>query len=134
MTNRLSTVTGLKVCLKKSSRKSRMIEKVLEAVGAARTILVAAHESPDGDALASTLALSLVLEEQGKQVSAFNRDGVPGDFRFLPGQEKMLDRIDEDRHFDLGFVLDAGRLDRAGGWIRERCRFLVNIDHHPDSQ
>ena len=111
-----------------------MIKAILEAVAPARTVLVAAHESPDGDALASTLALTLVLEEQGKQVTAFNRDKVPGDFGFLPGQEKIVDRIGEDQVFDLGFVLDAGRLARAGSWIRERCRFLVNVDHHPDSE
>lgn len=111
-----------------------MIEKILEAVDSARTVLVAAHESPDGDALASTLALTLVLGEQGKQVIAFNRDGVPNDFSFLPGQEKVVDRVGENQTFDLGFVLDAGRLARAGSWIRERCRFLVNVDHHPDSE
>ena len=111
-----------------------MIEKVLELVSTQQSFLIAAHESPDGDALASTLSLALALEEQGKNVVAYNLDGVPGDFSFLPGCEKIVTEIDEDMHFDVAIVLDAGELKRAGSWIRERCDTLVNIDHHPHSE
>ena len=96
--------------------------------------LIASHESPDGDAIASTLALANALREQGKEVVAFNRDGVPGDYRFLPGWEQVVTAVDPAARFDVGFVLDAGELKRAGVWIRGACRILVNIDHHPHSE
>jgi phosphoesterase RecJ-like protein len=96
--------------------------------------LIASHESPDGDAIASTLALANALREQGKEVVAFNRDGVPGDYRFLPGWEQVVTAVDPAARFDVGFVLDAGELKRAGAWIRGACRILVNIDHHPHSE
>lgn len=96
--------------------------------------LIASHESPDGDAIASTLALANALREQGKEVVAFNRDGVPGDYRFLPGWEQLVTSVESGARFDVGFVLDAGELKRAGAWIRGACRILVNIDHHPHSE
>lgn len=111
-----------------------MIEQILEAVACGQTFLIASHESPDGDALASTLALAGALGALGKQVTAFNRDKVPADFHFLPGYEQMVTQVPEEQRFDVGFVLDAGELSRAGAWIRERCRILVNIDHHPQSE
>jgi len=111
-----------------------MIDRICAAIGSGQTFLVASHESPDGDALASTLALANLLGELGKQVTAFNSDGVPGDFHFLPGYEKIVSELTPGPLFDVGFVLDAGELSRAGSWIRERCRLLVNIDHHPESE
>ncbi len=48
--------------------------------------------------------------------------------------KRVVNEIDESQVFDVGFVLDAGELKRAGGWIRERCQKLVNIDHHPYSR
>jgi phosphoesterase RecJ-like protein len=111
-----------------------MIDKILEVVASAQTFLVASHESPDGDALASTLALTNVLETIGKQVTAFNMDRVPGDYHFLPGHDRIVSQVSDGQFFDVGFVLDAGELSRAGNWIRERCRILVNVDHHPESE
>ncbi|NJC87632.1 MAG: bifunctional oligoribonuclease/PAP phosphatase NrnA [Desulfuromonas sp.] len=111
-----------------------MIESVLSAIREGRRFLVASHENPDGDAIASTLALANALHEMGKDVVAYNRDGVPDDYRFLPGWETVVTTIPDDARFDVGFVLDAGELRRAGSWIKGTCRTLVNIDHHPHSE
>jgi phosphoesterase RecJ-like protein len=110
-----------------------MIE-ILRLIEQSRTILIASHESPDGDAIGSTLALANALREMGKEVVAYNRDRAPVEYAFLPGYDTLVDSVDEARTFDAGFVLDAGELRRAGSWIRERCRRLVNIDHHPFSE
>lgn len=110
------------------------IERIARIIEAGRTFLVASHESPDGDAIGSTLALTLALSDMGKEVVAYNRDGIPVEFQFLPGCQAVQTRVEPDRQFDAGFVLDAGELSRAGVWIRERCRCLVNIDHHPHSE
>ncbi|MDT8441309.1 MAG: DHH family phosphoesterase [Desulfuromonadales bacterium] len=110
------------------------IERIVRAIESGSTFLVASHESPDGDAIGSTLALTLALRAMGKNAVAFNRDGVPVEFRFLPACESLQTRIEPERRFDVGFVLDAGELGRAGDWIRESCRCLINIDHHPHSE
>jgi len=109
-------------------------EQIVASIRDGQTFLVASHQSPDGDALGSTLALSLALREMGKEVMAYNQDGIPTDYLFLPGCETLVNSVDPDRRFDVGFVLDAGELKRAGSWIRSCCDCLINIDHHPYSE
>lgn len=113
---------------------SLMIDKVLRLVEGSRTFLIASHASPDGDAIGSTLALANALREMGKDVVAYNQDRAPLEYAFLPGYATVVNELDPALSFDAGFVLDAGELRRAGSWIRERCRSLVNIDHHPYSE
>lgn len=111
-----------------------MIGAILKEIEQGRRFLVASHEGPDGDAIASTLALTLALRESGKLVVAYNRDGVPDALTFLPGAETVVSTLAADERFDVGFILDAGELRRAGTDLAERCRLLVNIDHHPFSE
>jgi phosphoesterase RecJ-like protein len=111
-----------------------MIKAILKTIEKGGRFLVAAHENPDGDAVASTLALTNALRELGKDVTAFNRDGVPDPFVFLPGAETVVTDLDGCAPFDAGFILDSGELRRAGSHLRECCRILINIDHHPFSE
>jgi phosphoesterase RecJ-like protein len=110
------------------------IKAIIEVIEANQRFVVASHESPDGDALASTLALTLALRDMGKDVVAYNKDGAVSPFGFLPGAETIVDSLADDAAFDVGFVLDAGELRRAGDDLRERCKILINIDHHPFSE
>lgn len=67
-----------------------MFKAILKRIEAARRFLVCSHGSPDGDAIASTLALALALREMGKDVVAFNMDGVPASLAFLPGADTIV--------------------------------------------
>jgi len=111
-----------------------MIQKIAELIRSGRSFLVASHESPDGDAIGSTLALSIALRNLGKEVLAYNQDPVPKNFRFLPGSETIVNSLPENGRYDVGFILDAGELRRAGNGLRDHCELLVNIDHHPYSE
>jgi phosphoesterase RecJ-like protein len=51
---------------------------------------IATHINPEGDALGSSLALSMALSTIGKNTLLFDQDGVPELYRFLPGQEKFM--------------------------------------------
>lgn len=110
-----------------------MIATILDQIASGNRFLVASHESPDGDALASTLALTLALRAAGKEVVAYNRDGMPEIFAFLPGAATVVSQLADDARFDVGFILDAGELRRAGSHLPDLCQALVNIDHHPHS-
>ena len=110
------------------------IKAILDVIRENQRFLVASHESPDGDALASTLALTLALRNLGKEVVAYNPSGMVTPFGFLPGADTVVDTLTGEAPFDAGFVLDAGELRRAGTDLRERCAILVNIDHHPYSE
>jgi bifunctional oligoribonuclease and PAP phosphatase NrnA len=111
-----------------------MIQAILKKIEEGERFLVASHESPDGDALASTLALTLALRAAGKDVVAYNCDGVPESLDFLPGSDTVVSSLEGYPQFDTGFVLDSGELRRAGRELPELCRSLVNIDHHPYSE
>lgn len=107
-------------------------ERLVEALGRARKILVIGHVRPDGDAVASTLALSGALREAGKQAVACLVDGVPERFAFLPGAERMVRDPETEAPYDLVVGLDIASYPRMGFPIRERplAPLVANIDHH----
>ncbi|MDY0190414.1 MAG: bifunctional oligoribonuclease/PAP phosphatase NrnA [Desulfuromonas sp.] len=111
-----------------------MLNKTIEAIKSGHSFLVLAHEGPDGDALASTLALVNALREMGKQATAFNADPVPAKLAFLPGADQVVSSLPADQRFDVIFVLDVGELRRARLDVRPLCKTLINIDHHPFSE
>ncbi len=112
---------------------SRVMTEIVRQIKAGQRFLVCAHASPDGDAIGATLGLMLGLEKLGKQVVAYNADGVPDTFRFLPGADRVLTDLEDQPDFDAVFVLDAGDLSRTGDPVAERAPVLINIDHHPGS-
>jgi len=111
-----------------------MIQQIAQLIENNRSFLVVAHENPDGDAVGSTLGLANALREMGKEVVAFNIDGIPELMRFLPGSDQLVTRLVESDRFDVAFVLDAGALQRTRIPVEKICRTLVNIDHHPHSE
>lgn len=111
-----------------------MVQAILATIEAGQRFLVASHEGPDGDAIASTLSLTNALREQGKEVVAYNRDAIPEGFEFLPGADTLVNDLSGATAFDAIFVLDAGELRRAGSHLRDLSPVLVNIDHHPHSE
>lgn len=111
-----------------------MIDAILSTIDRGQRFLVAAHGNPDGDALASTMALANALLEMGKEVVAYNQDGMSAELAFLPGASTVVDSLGANQSFDAGFILDSGELRRAGSHLKDYCKSLVNIDHHPYSE
>ena len=64
------------------------LDNILEEIKKAQTIVVLSHESPDGDAVASSLSVMHVLETLGKNVDVVIPE-YPKDFNFLPGADKI---------------------------------------------
>jgi len=110
-----------------------ILNDIVEKIRSSQRFLVVSHQSPDGDAIGSTLGLALALKKMGKDVVAFNVDGVPANLAFLPGSDTLRSSLDADESFDIGFLLDAGELKRAGIPMHQHCDLLINIDHHPHS-
>lgn len=97
-----------------------------------RTVLVASHLRPDGDAYGSTLAVALWLRSQGKEVTAWNEDGMTAKFRYLPGHELVAAPSAEARDFDALVALDTSVFNRLGTVLASvgRVGLTINIDHH----
>ncbi|NVN97840.1 MAG: bifunctional oligoribonuclease/PAP phosphatase NrnA [Geobacteraceae bacterium] len=112
-----------------------MLKKINELISAGSSFLITTHESPDGDAVGSSLALANYLREIGKDVVVHFCDPVPELYRFLPMADQVCATI-PDRYFDLCFVLDVGEFRRAGKQIADckRIGSFINLDHHKTSE
>jgi len=96
----------------------------------ANTIVIVAHERPDGDAVGSLNAVAICLENAGKRVTAVLADGVPGRFLFLPGAERVQQTIPTE--CDLLIAVDCSAVERTGYDLESLPRRVdLNIDHHP---
>jgi bifunctional oligoribonuclease and PAP phosphatase NrnA len=91
---------------------------------------IATHINPEGDALGSSIALSMALETLGKKTLVYDRDPVPDYYRFLPGHERLIHSSSgiETSAFNL-LLLDCNTPDRAGLEAVE-FRSSAVIDHH----
>ncbi len=107
-------------------------KEIAAALEPARTVLVASHLRPDGDALGSTIAFALWLKSLGKEVTAWNEDGMLDKFRYLPAADLVSAPEGTGRKFDAFVALDTSVKNRLGtvlAAIEEPATF-INIDHH----
>lgn len=103
-----------------------------QAIVDAKTIVMACHVNPDGDALGSMLGLAIALKSLGKELTVISADGVPEIYRYLPSLDLVQTTSDKD-DFDLAIVLDSGDLNRVGANIVpivRRASKMIDIDHH----
>jgi phosphoesterase RecJ-like protein len=113
-------------------RPDENLPRVVEALRAARRILITMHRGPDGDALGSALALACVLRDMGREVTVYNPDDLPYNFRFLRGASEVAKSVPSGAAFDVTIATDAGSFDRLGPEVPKpplRGLFL-NLDHH----
>src|SRR5579872_7186606 len=109
----------------------KIIDRILEGIRDCRTICVVGHVRPDGDCIGSQLGLTLALRNEGKKVSCWNEDAVPGKLAFLD-PDHFVQRPRRGMKFDCVIATDAAsfeRLGKVGACIGNR-KLLINIDHH----
>lgn len=107
-------------------------KQVIDEINKGKTFLVSSHVNPEGDAVGSLLSLALGLKELKKDVTAYLYDPVPKTFKFLPFADKVANKIDENKIYDVVFAVDCGQKDRLGedfSRIKNKGK-LINIDHH----
>lgn len=105
--------------------------KIVAEIDRSATFLITSHESPDPDAVGSSLALANYLVARGKDVTVYLCDPVPENCAFLPMADQVLAELPQ-RDFDVCFVLDVGEFRRAGKAITscDRIGRFINVDHH----
>jgi len=105
-------------------------EEVARALGDSHSFLVTSHSNPDGDAIASVLAMGHLLGLLGKQAVMYNPDEVPANYAHLPGADKIVKQAGEGP-YDTTIVLDCSELARVGPLPpAERLGKIIGIDHH----
>jgi phosphoesterase RecJ-like protein len=103
-------------------------QEINQRIQAAQRVLVVSHIRPDGDAVGSLLGFGLALQQAGKQVQMVLADGVPVNFRHLPGSQQVVHK--PEGIFDLVVVVDCSDLKRAGSALNGFVHPDLNIDHH----
>jgi phosphoesterase RecJ-like protein len=112
------------------------LELVVAELRDGERFLLTCHESPDGDALGSLLAMHHVLRQLGKDSVMFlgaKEFPLPVEYRFLPLEEVFheppADVVDRTLVF-----LDCGNIERMPvGFLHRDGARVINIDHHHDN-
>jgi phosphoesterase RecJ-like protein len=105
-------------------------------------ICIIGHKNPDGDALGSTLGLSLFLKELNITSQVIMPNQFPDFLKWLPASDKILcydseqDKCEEElTKADIIFTLDfndLGRTGNLGDYLKTLETDFVMIDHHQE--
>jgi len=106
----------------------QIAEGIRNKLDRAQRILVLSHIRPDGDAIGSLLGLGLALQEIGKDVTMVSVDGVPVNFKHLPGSDRVVKHPKGE--YDLVAMVDCSDLQRVGDILNGYKIPDLNIDHH----
>ena len=110
------------------------LARATQVVADAKSVALACHVNPDGDALGSMLGLFHVLRAAGVDVVAsFPTPFVTANhYRELPGLDLLTEPADFPSEPDVMVTFDCGSLGRLGDLepAAKAARELVVIDHH----
>ncbi len=107
------------------------LDDILVEIKKANSIVILAHEAPDGDAIGSALAMCLATRNMGKNAVVLMKD-FPENFSYLPGKE-YIKTESEISKYDLAIVLDCPNDKRINSdFIKyfEQAKVKVQFDHH----
>ncbi len=110
-------------------KEKEVLSKLKELVDISSSILILAHESPDGDAIGSSLAMYTALKSINKNVDII-LDEYSKVFNFLFNIDKV--NIVNNEKYDLVIVLDCASLPRTYDPYNfiETATNTFSIDHH----
>ena len=106
------------------------IDNIKEEIQKAEDIVILTHESPDGDAVGSALAMYLTLKKLGKTVDVIIPE-YASIFDFLPGADEIK-KEGKQESYDLAISVDVTGINRLNGFAKyfEDAKVKIQIDHH----
>lgn len=105
-------------------------DKLISFLKSEEKYFIVTHINPDGDAIGSSLALSMALEMLGKETFLYVRDPIPEFYHYLPSYEMFTNSISSlVTHHSSLILIDCNTPKRAE---IEGLSFKssVVIDHH----
>ena len=116
------------------------LAQLSQLISVSQNIIITCHQSPDGDAIGSSLAWASYLGSLGKEVTVIVPDLYPDFLLWLPNTEKII-RYDKHREkcdmllkiADIVFCLDyntPSRVDEMQQALLSTKAKRVLIDHH----
>jgi len=108
------------------------MDTVVARLNESRTVFMATHVNPDGDAVGSLIAMGIGLQQHGKRVYLYNESPIPAVYRFLPGVQEVKRTLPPLQEWDAVVVLDCGDIGRIGEAANhvDDLPLVINIDHH----
>lgn len=119
------------------------INIIKQKLATQQKIVIVHHRNPDGDAMGSSLALSMLLQKLGHQVQVISPNDFPDYIAWLP-QAQQICVFDTDKtkatqliaDATLIFTLDFNALHRVGeeleNILASKQTFFAMIDHHQE--
>ena len=111
---------------------NKTIGDIKERLHTSKSIVIASHVRPDGDAIGSLLGLGLALKNAGKSVQMVLVDGVPSAYRHLEGSELIV-KEPIGAH-DTFITVDCADFKRTGKVFENFGQPDINIDHHKTNE
>ncbi len=112
-----------------------MFTAILPLINGANHIVILQGENPDGDSLASSLALEELLSEQGKTVTMYCAIDMPKYLRYINGWDRVVNEFPYNA--DLAIIVDTAAealLEKAMATRGVRSFLeshpVVVLDHH----
>ena len=104
--------------------------KVIQTINRAKSIAVYCHTNPDGDTLASALALYTALKMQGKNVDIYCDMPVPPKYLCLHNSSEIS--FPSKGVHELAISVDCAGIDRLGQCMKSfmSSKSQIAIDHH----
>lgn len=109
-------------------------KKIQSIIDSAERIVVIQADNPDGDSLASALALEEVLGDMGKEVALYCGVDMPTHLTYLPGWDRVSREL--PKQFDASIIVDNGsdtlleKLQITGQKAWVKAKPIIVIDHH----
>ena len=112
--------------------RNPIVDQICEAMKKGGTFFLSGHLKPDGDTVASELAMESLLKRMGKTVDMVNYETVPESLRFMPGSERIQTAKKIDKNYDVAIIFECNDSKRMGDIIdlKKQAKTVINIDHH----
>jgi len=121
--------------------KTNQIQEIKRLLESPKKIIIVPHQSPDGDAMGSSLAFYNYLKKLNHDVVVIAPNNYPKFLKWLPGNNYVQifenDTIVASQKIndaDIIFLLDFNALHRTGSLMEQALRksdaITVMIDHH----
>jgi len=116
------------------------VSNLQQLLSTPKNIVVVGHKNPDGDAIGSTLGLSIYLKKKGHKVQVIMPNDFPKFLKWMPESDSIMlyDREIKNSDIllneaDIIFTLDFNSLTRVGmmeNSLRVSKAIFIMIDHH----
>ena len=95
-------------------------QQICELADKSDSVLICLPKNPDGDAVASSLGVFLILEKLGKKVTLVCPTAIPENLLFLPASQNIIHKLEGIKEYVLSLGVERENL--------EQLRYEVN-DH-----